>query len=155
MCPCQICQTARQRGEYISPTYHHGEAEGFFRSKVCDCGFWTCGGRGCGDCPDCLDEHCECGLPDFGQDELEKVLRSLRSDLIYHSEALEGSPLSRAQVEAVIHTHNPNTFTAPQQDAFEYPLPENCWKCQRYLPIEVRTPPLGNCPHCGSVAVPF
>lgn len=31
--------------------------------STCECGYWSCGGgRGCGDCPDCYGEHCECGL---------------------------------------------------------------------------------------------
>jgi hypothetical protein len=62
MCTCHVCESARAEGEYISPTYHHGLAEGFYRSERCACGWWTCGGRGCGDCPDCYGEHCECGL---------------------------------------------------------------------------------------------
>ena len=37
--------------------------------STCECGYWTCGGgRGCGDCPDCYGEHCECGL-EFPQGE--------------------------------------------------------------------------------------
>jgi len=68
MCNCEICQEARQLGQtefgtkYVSPTYHHGLAEGFYRSPVHPCGWWTCGGRGCGDCPDCYGEQCECFL---------------------------------------------------------------------------------------------
>ena len=31
------------------------------KDKTCDCGWWTCGTRGCGDCPDCYGEVCECG----------------------------------------------------------------------------------------------
>lgn len=68
MCRCKVCNQARAEGHYVSPTYHHGLAEGFYRSVVCDCGFWTCGGRGCGDCPDCLGERCECDLLEAGHD---------------------------------------------------------------------------------------
>jgi hypothetical protein len=31
-------------------------------SKTCDCGYWSCPGRGCGDCPSCYGEYCECGM---------------------------------------------------------------------------------------------
>jgi hypothetical protein len=26
----------------------------------CECGWWSCIGRGCGSCPDCCGEACEC-----------------------------------------------------------------------------------------------
>jgi len=28
----------------------------------CRCGYWSCGTRGCGDCPDCCGGQCECDL---------------------------------------------------------------------------------------------
>ena len=38
--------------------------------SACECGYWSCGGgRGCGDCPDCSGEHCECGIPEFPHGE--------------------------------------------------------------------------------------
>jgi hypothetical protein len=64
MCTCNVCESARADGEYISPTYHHGLDEGMYRSERCACGYWECEGRGCGDCPSCYGEPCECGLFD-------------------------------------------------------------------------------------------
>ena len=66
MCNCDVCKAARIDGAYVSATYHHGLAEGLYRSDVCECGYWTCGTRGCGACPDCMGEHCVCALlPDY------------------------------------------------------------------------------------------
>ena len=31
-------------------------------NKTCGCGWWSCGTRGCGDCPDCYGEVCECDV---------------------------------------------------------------------------------------------
>ena len=30
--------------------------------RRCKCGWWSCGTRGCGDCPDCYGEVCECDV---------------------------------------------------------------------------------------------
>lgn len=85
MCTCSVCEAARAEGEYISPTYHHGIAEGFYRSERCACGYWECEGRGCGDCPSCYGEHCECDLlgepaEDDYSDliEMEEVMLAMR-----------------------------------------------------------------------------
>ena len=69
MCDCHVCEAAKAEGKYVSPTYHHGLAEGFYRSEVCPCGYWECEGRGCGDCPSCYGEHCECGLLEFMEEQ--------------------------------------------------------------------------------------
>jgi hypothetical protein len=59
-CNCEEVCLFIDPPDYVNPTYHHGKAEGLHRSEVCPCGWWTCGGRGCGDCPDCYGEKCEC-----------------------------------------------------------------------------------------------
>ena len=46
-------------GEMVVAGLEHPDYE----PTTCECGYWSCGGgRGCGDCPDCSGEHCECGL---------------------------------------------------------------------------------------------
>lgn len=30
--------------------------------RVCGCGWWSCGDRSCGHCPDCLGDFCECHI---------------------------------------------------------------------------------------------
>jgi len=70
-CDCSTCTLVRKLaengvGRYVSKTYHHGVAEQEARSSICECGYWSCIFRGCGDCPDCHGEHCECedgGMP--------------------------------------------------------------------------------------------
>lgn len=61
-CTCQVCTQAQSAGTFHSPLYNHGLAEGLPRSEVCECGYWSCITRGCGGCPDCNGEHCECDL---------------------------------------------------------------------------------------------
>ena len=66
---CHGCEHRRPNGVCDLTLCTHKEAcedycvaEG---SRVCNCGYWSCGGgRGCGDCPDCYGEHCECDLED-------------------------------------------------------------------------------------------
>lgn len=69
-CACSTCTLVRELaekgiGRYINASYHHGVVDPELdRTAVCPCGYWECGGRGCGDCPSCYGEHCECGLFD-------------------------------------------------------------------------------------------
>ena len=63
---CRNCEYSRPNGVCENTLCTHTEVCKNFqlstRSKTCKCGYWSCGTRGCGDCPDCYGEHCECGI---------------------------------------------------------------------------------------------
>lgn len=65
---CSDCVNARPNGVCVLDLCTHDKVCANFKqmpegeSKTCECGWWTCGSRGCGDCPDCYGEYCECGM---------------------------------------------------------------------------------------------
>lgn len=63
---CQNCEKGRPNGVCIEDLARHKErCMGYrrdFEPKTCECGWWSCPGRGCGECPSCYGEHCSCGM---------------------------------------------------------------------------------------------
>jgi len=59
--PNGVCELTLSTNKEACDQYCAAEGD-----KVCNCGYWSCGGRGCGDCPDCCGEVCECDDDDDG-----------------------------------------------------------------------------------------
>ena len=54
--PNGVCTLTLSTEKDVCIKYEHDPDE-----KTCKCGWWSCPGRGCGDCPSCYGEYCECG----------------------------------------------------------------------------------------------
>jgi len=65
---CYECCSSRPNGCCVNDLCTHDEICDNFEQmaadhkKTCDCGWWSCITRGCGSCPDCEGEHCECDM---------------------------------------------------------------------------------------------
>jgi hypothetical protein len=55
--PNGVCELTLCTHEEVCDQFEMREGDG-----RCECGWWSCGSRGCGDCPDCCGEYCECGF---------------------------------------------------------------------------------------------
>lgn len=54
--PNGVCTLTLSTEDKVCTRYEHDEDD-----KTCQCGWWSCPGRGCGGCPSCCGEMCECG----------------------------------------------------------------------------------------------
>ena len=134
-CNCNVC-TSIIPSRYISPTYHHGVFEGLPRSSVCECGYWSCITRGCGACPDCEGEHCECNQPEFpmgefptGREYSEPEEDFFVRGVDTQSYPPEGSLSDAYPTYPVVDTHI--TCACGQQWHWVQTTGENCPECGR------------------------